>query len=160
LNELDLIDLQLLAMLQDNGRASIADLALQVGLTAPTVQRRVRLLEERGYIRGYTALLEPLRLGLPVTAFIFVESAAGCALAELDQFLANLSGVQEVHRLVGEWCYLLKVRTASPQQLEELLYRDLRKHPSVRRTHTTLATSSVREAPRLNLPSALAHETA
>lgn len=152
MSELDATDLQLLELLQGDGRISQAELAQQVGLTAPTVQRRVRLLEERGYIKGYTALLDPLRLDLPVTAFIFVESQAGCALDELDHFLGALPGVQEVHRVIGEWCYLMKVRTRNPQELERLLYDDLRKHPNVRRTQTTLATSSVRETTQLPLP--------
>ncbi|GAB4444385.1 MAG: Lrp/AsnC family transcriptional regulator [Chloroflexi bacterium OHK40] len=152
IDELDDTDLQILALLQADGRMTHAELAGRVGLAPPTVQRRVRLLEERGYITGYTAQLDPLRLGLPVTAFIFVESRAGCSLEQLERFLTGLPGVQEVQRLIGEWCYLLKVRTGSPQTLEQLIYHDLRKHPDVRRTQTTLATSSALETSRLPLP--------
>jgi Lrp/AsnC family leucine-responsive transcriptional regulator len=152
LEELDAIDIQILTLLQEDGRISNAELAQRVGLAPPTVLRRVKLLEERGYIKGYVALVDPLALGLTVTAFIFVETAAGCNLKELGEFLTQLPGIQEVHRLIGEWCYLLKVRTASPQTLEQLIYQQLRNNPSVRRTLTTLATSSAYETTVLPLP--------
>jgi Lrp/AsnC family leucine-responsive transcriptional regulator len=149
---LDAIDLQILKLLQEDGRISNTDLAHQVGLAPPTVLRRVKLLEERGYIRGYVALVDPISLGLTVTAFIFVESVACSELTELGNFLSELPGVQEVHRVIGEWCFLLKVRTQSPQTLETLIYKQLRSHPSIRRTLTTLATSSAFESHALPLP--------
>jgi Lrp/AsnC family leucine-responsive transcriptional regulator len=141
-NDLDTIDLQILGILQTDGRISNAELAQRVGMAPPTVLRRVKLLEERGYIKGYAAIVDPLALGLTVTAFIFIESAAGCNLLEVGDFLFGLPGVQEVHRIVGEWCFLLKVRTANPQTLEDLIYNRLRNNPNIRRTFTTLATSS------------------
>ncbi|HEX9370441.1 MAG TPA: Lrp/AsnC family transcriptional regulator [Roseiflexaceae bacterium] len=154
MDELDATDIQILKLLQEDGRVSNAELAQRVRLAPPTVLRRVKLLEERGYIKGYAALVDPLALGLTVTAFIFVESAAGCDLNEVCEFLVQLPGVQEVHRIIGEWCFLLKVRTQSPQTLETLIYQHLRNHTSVRRTFTTLATSSAFETPTLPLPAA------
>lgn len=145
MDTLDQIDLQLLNILQADGRISQAELAQRVNLTPPSVQRRIRLLEERGYIKGYTAVLNPLPFGFAVTAFIFVESNAGCDLEGLSDNLTRLPGVQEVHRLIGEWCFLLKVRTDTPSNLEQLIYQGLRKFPDVRRTLTILATSSPRE---------------
>jgi Lrp/AsnC family leucine-responsive transcriptional regulator len=152
LEELDAIDLQIINLLQSDGRMSNADIAQQVGLAPPTVLRRVKLLEERGYIRGYTALVDPLALGLTVTAFISIETTSGCDLLALNDFLIKLPGVQEVHRLIGEWCYMIKVRTQTPQTLEQIIYQQLRSHPAVRRTFTTLATSSTFETPALPLP--------
>jgi DNA-binding Lrp family transcriptional regulator len=151
-DELDEIDLQILAILQGDGRISNAELAQRVGLTPPTVLRRVKLLEEQGYIKGYAALVDGLKLGLTVTAFIFIESTAGSDQRGLAASLAEFPGVQEVHHLIGEWCFLLKVRTKSPQTLEDLIYQKLRTHPSVRRTLTTLATSSPHETPAIPLP--------
>jgi Lrp/AsnC family leucine-responsive transcriptional regulator len=72
MQELDSIDIELLRLLQQDGRISNAELAQRVSLAPPTVLRRVKLLEERGYIKGYTALVDPLALGLTVTAFIFI----------------------------------------------------------------------------------------
>jgi Lrp/AsnC family leucine-responsive transcriptional regulator len=152
--ELDEINLHILKLLQEDGRMSITELAQRVGLAPPTVLRRVKLLEERGYIKGYVALVDPLPIGLTVTAFIFIETAAGCDLNAVCEFLIQLPGVQEVHRVIGEWCFLLKVRTASPQTLEQLIYQQLRNSPHVRRTFTTLATSSAFETTALPLPAA------
>ncbi|NNJ10017.1 Lrp/AsnC family transcriptional regulator [Chloroflexales bacterium ZM16-3] len=152
MNNLNSIDIQILDLLQNDGRMTHVELAQQVGLTPPTVQRRVRLLEERGYIRGYAALLDPIALGLTTTAYVFIESRSGGNLEELEAFLSDLPGVQELNRMIGEWCFLLKVRTASPQSLERLIYQDLRRHPDVRRTQSTLATSSAFETTRLPLP--------
>jgi Lrp/AsnC family leucine-responsive transcriptional regulator len=158
MTDLDTIDFEILRLLQQDGRMSNAELAQRVNLAPPTVLRRVKLLEERGYIKGYTALVDPLALGLTVTAFIFVETAAGCHLSETEAFLASLPGLQEIHHLIGEWCFLLKVRTTSPQTLEQLVYQQLRNHPHVRRTLTTLATSSPFETTALPLPTVLETE--
>src|SRR5215213_3050496 len=100
MEELDAIDLHILKLLQDDGRMSNSDLAQRVGLAPPTVLRRVKLLEERGFIRGYAALVDPLALGLIVTAFIFIETSSGCDLPAVSEFLIGLPGVQEVHRLI------------------------------------------------------------
>jgi Lrp/AsnC family transcriptional regulator, leucine-responsive regulatory protein len=158
--DLDNIDIELLRLLQEDGRISNAELAQRVGLAAPTVLRRVKLLEEHGYIKGYATLVNPLKLGLTVTAFIFIETAAGCDLGETEAFLAQLPGVQEIHHLIGEWCFLLKVRTTNPQTLEQLVYQQLRHHSHVRRTLTTLATSSPFETTALPLPATQTEEEA
>jgi DNA-binding Lrp family transcriptional regulator len=150
--ELDAIDMEILRLLQADGRMSNTELAQRVGLAPPTVLRRVKLLEEHGYIKGYTALLDPLAFGLTVTAFVFVETTAGCDLDAAIHDFRELPEVQEIHRLIGEWCMLLKVRTQNPQTLEDLVYRQLRHHPSVRRTQTVLATSAAYETTRLSLP--------
>ena len=121
MNDLDSVDLAILTILQQDGRISNADLASRVGLTPPSVLRRVKLLEERGYIKGYTALLEPLAFDLKVTAFVMVETNACCDYDRTAQELIELPGVVELHRLIGEWCFLLKVRTYSPQTLDELV---------------------------------------
>ena len=92
MNDLDLIDIEILRLLQQDGRISNSELAQRVNLAPPTVLRRVKLLEERGYIKGYAALVDPLALGLTVTAFIFVETTAGCNLSETETFLAQLPG--------------------------------------------------------------------
>lgn len=152
MSELDEIDIAILRILQENARISNTELAARIGMAPPTVLRRIKLLEERGYIKGYAAIVDPLPLGLTVTAFIFVETVIGCDLDETTDTLAAIPGVQEIHRVIGQWCFLLKVRTQTPQTLEVLLNRKLRNNPSVRSTHTTLVTSSPYETPILPLP--------
>lgn len=157
IDDLDDIDRQILTILQEDGRVSNSELAQRVRLAPPTVLRRVKLLEERGYIKGYTAILDPLLLGLTVTAFIFIETDIGCELDTLAESFSQVPEIQEIHRVIGEWCFLLKVRTSSPQELGNLIHRKLRNYPGVRRTHTTLATSSSYET--LSLPLSLLEQT-
>jgi Lrp/AsnC family leucine-responsive transcriptional regulator len=149
MNELDATDLAILDLLQQDGRISNAELAQRVGLAPATVLRRVKLLEERGYIRGYVAVLDPLSLGLNVTAFVLVETNDYCAFGE---FVSDVAEVQEVHHVIGEWCALLKVRTQTPQTLERILHDKIKRLPGVRRTLTILVTSSPIETQGLPLP--------
>lgn len=152
MESLDDVDRQILRILQLDGRIANIELAQRVGLAPPTVLRRVKLLEERGYIKGYAAIVDPLLLGLMVTAFIFVEVNNCCDLDAVASTFEALPEVLEVHRVIGEWCFLLKIRTQSPQMLEVLLNRKLRNNPCVRRTYTTLVTSSPYETSALPLP--------
>ena len=70
-------DWELLAILQSEGKATYADLARRVNLSQTAVHERVKKLEARGLIRGYCAMVDPAALGLPVTAFVFVEQQPG-----------------------------------------------------------------------------------
>ena len=98
---------------------------------------------------------EPSTKWMPPWSLSAVTPAAGCNLSETETFLAQLPGLQEIHHMIGEWCFLLKVRTTNPQTLEHLVYQQLRNHPHVRRTLTTLATSSPFETTALPLSDAL-----
>lgn len=152
MNELDGADLAILSLLQAEGRISNAELASRVGLAPATVLRRVKLLEERGYIRGYTALLDPLKLELHVMAFVMIETDYGCDTDDLTIMLRAVPEVIEAHRVIGEWCYMLKIRTSTPQALERLINSKIRKLGGIRRTMTILATSTPYETTGLPLP--------
>lgn len=152
IDSLDATDIALLELLQADGRISNTELAQRVGLAPATVLRRVKLLEERGYIRGYAALLNPLQLGLHVTAFVMVDMEKCCDYAELGEQLAAIPEVQEAHRTIGEWAYILKVRTPTPQTLEKVVSEKVWRLEGVRRTMTFLVTSSPYETTTLSLP--------
>lgn len=146
---IDEIDRQILRILQEDGRLSNAALAERVGLTTSTVHERVRKLERRGVIKGYTALVEPQLLGKAITAFIrlsvgvasqsYVESKRSITetcLAEPD--------VLECHGVAGEDCYILKVRVANPQELEKLIER-IRSNAEISRSTTSIVLSTFKE---------------
>lgn len=86
--EPDDLDLQLLDALQRNARATFAELGAVVGLKAPAVHDRVKRLENRGYLRGYSAQLDGKRLGLSLTAFVSCYSTPDC---DYDEFIAALA---------------------------------------------------------------------
>jgi Lrp/AsnC family leucine-responsive transcriptional regulator len=153
INGLDATDLQILDLLERDAHQSNASLAAAVGLTASTVHERVKKLEKRGVITGYVALLDPVAVGRPITAFIRVM--VGGSLVDSGKegvagICRNEPEILECHRVAGEDCYVLKARTTSPQGLERLVDR-IRSDPSVQRTVTAIVLSTAKESHALSL---------
>ncbi len=134
------INRKILAMLARDGRLSFTELARQTGLSVSAVQQRVRRLEERGVIRGYTAQIDPAEAGLPLTAFVSIKPFDPAAADDAPERLAHLSAIEACHSVAGEESYILKVRVASPAALEELL-QEIRAAASVA-TRTTIVLST------------------
>jgi Lrp/AsnC family transcriptional regulator, leucine-responsive regulatory protein len=119
-NQVDSLDEQILAALQENGRLTMKSLAEQVGLSSPAMIERVRRLEERGVITGYRAVVAPAALGRPITAII----TAAVGPAERDEFMNRLnahSAVAEVLRTTGGATYQIKVHVPDMAALESLV---------------------------------------
>jgi Lrp/AsnC family transcriptional regulator, leucine-responsive regulatory protein len=135
--ELDELDLQLLEALQRNARSTFTELGSIVGLKAPAVHDRVKRLEQRGYIRGYSALLDAERLGLHLTALVSCYTTPDCAYDEFTRRLSAMPEICEVHSVAGEESYICKVVTRSTQHLDDLLGR-LKATPGMARTRTTV----------------------
>ena len=149
---LDRVDLELLELLQANGRISQHDLAKSVGLSAPAVSERLRKLEDRGVIRGYAALLDPRVLGCDITAFISVGISGSRNFTDFLDRVSGLPEVQECHSVTGQGSHLLKIRVANTEALEQLL-ADLQARPGVQSTTTSIVLSTLKETPQLPLPS-------
>ena len=139
---MDATDLDILRMLAANGRATFAELAEKIGLSGPSTADRVRRLEERGAIRGYSADVNPEQLGLDLTAFVAVTLAEpGCREAFLCA-LEAIPAVLECHHVAGDDDYLIKVRTTGTRGLETFVSDRLKGIPGVARTRTTIVLSS------------------
>lgn len=147
---LDELDRRILDLLQHDARMTNAAIAEQVGLSAPSVYERIKKLEARGVIRSYTAILDAGALGLPITAFVrvTVNSTPDDHIEAGVARLAQEHEVLECHHVAGEDCFILKVKVASPQHLEQLLAR-VRAHLSVARTVTMIVLSTTKEDTRL-----------
>jgi Lrp/AsnC family leucine-responsive transcriptional regulator len=117
------LDLAIVTALTADGRMSFTDLAQQVGLSTSAVHQRVRRLEERGVITGYTATIDYEALGLPLTAFIAIRPIDPAAPDDAPARLASLPEIESCHSVAGEDYYLLKVRVSGPGALETLLGR-------------------------------------
>ncbi len=128
---LDEIDRRLLAKLQDSGRMTNVDLAQQVGLTAPPCLRRVRSLEDAGFIRGYHADLDAAKLGFAITVFAMVslKSQAEDALRAFESHVSTLAEVRECHMLNGEIDFILKIVSKDLQSFQEFLTSKLTAAP-------------------------------
>ncbi|MDQ3916219.1 MAG: Lrp/AsnC family transcriptional regulator [Actinomycetota bacterium] len=151
---LDPIDRQILRFLREDGRMSHAAIAKEVGLSGPAVHERVRKLEQRGIIAGYTVMLDAEALGRPHVAFAQVTLSEGTEFAADDPIVARICDepdVLEFHRIAGQDCYLIKIRTATNKDLEKLLRR-IRSIRGVARTRTTIVLSTELERPTIPVP--------
>jgi Lrp/AsnC family leucine-responsive transcriptional regulator len=146
---IDDIDAVILDKLQQNARETQAEIARVVGLAPSAVMERIRKLEARRIIRGYTADLDPRALDQPILAFVAVRSVEGPAEDDVAQQLAALPQVLEVHHVAGDDCYLVKVRTKDAEALGVLLRTTIGRIPGVRSTRTTIVLESVKETSRL-----------
>jgi len=141
---MDSTDLKILALLQQDARATNADLAAQVDLTASSVYERVRKLQDQGVIRRYTVQVDPAALGKPLTAFIRLTVAYDDRQAPGVAALADDADVLECYSVAGEDCYIIKTRVAGPSELEALIYR-IRGRLTVLRSVTMIALSAIKE---------------
>lgn len=134
------IDRQILVLLAEDGRMSFTDLARETGLSVSAVHQRVRRLQKRGVIRGFSAQLDPDEIGLPMTAFISIKPIDPAAPDDAPERLAHLTAIEACHSVAGEENYILKVRVSSPSALEELL-QQIRSSAHVN-TRTTVVLST------------------
>lgn len=119
--DLDAIDWQILKVLQDDCKLSLARIGELVGLSAPSVLDRVKKLEQTGAITGYHARLDARRLGLDITAFVGVSIDHPSQILECANAVAALEGVQEIHHVTGQYSQLIKVKTRNTSSLEHLI---------------------------------------
>jgi Lrp/AsnC family leucine-responsive transcriptional regulator len=150
-NGLDAIDRKILGLLQDNAKMAQVEVAKKVGLTAPSVNERIRKLERAGYIRGYVAVLDEKKLGHDITAFVevFVEHPKF-----EESFIEAVSvhdEVLECHHITGEFSLLLKVRVPDMTAFRRLLIEKLNSLRGVRQTRTVMVLATAKEQRRIKL---------
>jgi Lrp/AsnC family leucine-responsive transcriptional regulator len=133
----DPIDRRLAAALCQDGRATLRTLAEISGLSVSAVQARVRRLEADGVIKGYSALVDPEALGLPLAALIAITPRDPDHEYDIPDQVAALPEVEGCHSVAGEDSFVLFVRVSGPTALEELI-REVR-----RRTNTSTRTTVV-----------------
>ncbi|AXK33772.1 Lrp/AsnC family transcriptional regulator [Streptomyces armeniacus] len=115
----DAVDWRILDVLQREGRATYAELARAVGMSASAVTERVRRLEESGAITGYSAVVDPERLGRPVLAFVRLRHPHGDH-KPLHDLLDSTPEILEAHHITGDDCFVMKVSARSMRHLEEV----------------------------------------
>ena len=138
---LDSVDRALLAALRTNGRASYAELARLVGLSAPSVQDRVKRLEDRGFVAGYAAIVVPRAIGLGVTALVGISQGEGADQEDVARRLRDVEAIEDCWLVAGEESFVAKVRVADVAALEHTL-AVLQRIRGVARTRTTVVLST------------------
>jgi len=117
------LDRRIVALLRTDGRMSYTDLGKAMGLSTSAVHQRVRRLEERGVLKGYTAVVDHTALDLPLTAFISITPLDPAAPDDIPDRLRDISEIEACHSVAGEENYILKARVRTPGDLESLLAR-------------------------------------
>ncbi len=135
---LDDVNARILSALGDNPRLTMTELGRRVGMSSPAVTERVRRLEEAGVIRGYRLDIDPVALGLPLTAFIRLQPNSG-QLARVAELALSIPEITECHRITGEDCFILKLHLPEMAQLDRVLDRFL--------MYGTTTTSIVQSTP-------------
>lgn len=146
---LDPIDRKILAELQNDGRMTNVELARRVGISAPPCLRRVRTLEEAGYIRGYHADVDARGLGFEVQVFVMVglSSQAGTDLSDFEDRCRGWPLVRECHMLNGEVDFMLKCVAPDLSTFQNFLTEDLLKEPNVASVKTSLVIRGAKDEP-------------
>lgn len=115
---MDEIDFSILEILQDNGKISMTKLGKEVSLTQPAVTERVKRLEEQGIIEKYSAVISSSKVNKPVSAFLLFQ-ARHCD--DFVDYCKNIADVLEIHRISGQYNFLVKIIAASLVDLEETI---------------------------------------
>lgn len=149
---MDALDREILSILQHNGRATMTEIASQVGLSLSACHRRFRDLEASGVILGFSADLDFDKLGRSFEALVFVtmETSDHAAMVAFEERIETVPEVVQAQRLFGSPDYQLYVATASMQSYQELFDSVLSQLPGVRRMQSTLVMKTI-VAPRAPL---------
>ncbi|WCL55196.1 Lrp/AsnC family transcriptional regulator [Gimibacter soli] len=152
--KLDSVDRKILSVLQAEGRITNVDLAERVGITAPPCLRRVRALEEEGYIQGFHADLnkEMLGYGLTVFAMVGLHSQADSDLKAFEQQCQSWPLVRECYMLNGEIDFILKIVAHDLSSFQQFLTSSLTASPNVASVKTSLTIRTSKQLPGVPLP--------
>jgi len=116
----DSIGREIIRILQEDARISFNELGRRVGLSSPAVAERVRRLEKAGIIKGYRAIIDPMKAGYSIMAFVRLNSSAA-HLAQTDEIARSLPEVLEAHHLTGSDGVIIKVIVETVGELEAVV---------------------------------------
>jgi Lrp/AsnC family transcriptional regulator, leucine-responsive regulatory protein len=153
--ELDRVDRQLLALLQADGRLTVAELARNVNLTLTPCIERVRRLEREGFIEGYFARLNPRRLGQQLLAFteVTLDHATADIFQRFKDTVLASDEIIECHMVAGGFDYLLKTRVADMEEYRRVLGDKIAAIRGVRHTQTYFVLEEVKSTHALRIRS-------
>lgn len=148
-SRLDKIDKKILKRLQEDGRVTNVELAKSVGISAPPCLRRVRVLQESGFIKGYFATIDPVKLGYGVNVYAMVKlkSHAEKELAIFEEYITKFPMVRECHMLAGDVDFMLKVVAKSWDDYQEFHQAFLGDAPNVVSVKSSLSIRSSKNLP-------------
>ena len=141
---MDSNDFKIIQCLMSQARATWAELATLLGLSAPATADRVRKLEEMGIIKGYSAIIDPEAVGCGLAAFIAITLERGEYRPAFLAMVQHLPEILECHHVAGAEDYVVKVRCQNTRDLERLISEEIKSLPGVK-SRTTVVLSTVKE---------------
>jgi Lrp/AsnC family transcriptional regulator for asnA, asnC and gidA len=147
---LDKTDLQILATLQEDSHLSYRKLAAKMGISGVMASTRIKNLEDKGFLKGYAVVLDPIKLGYDLTAVIFVQAEGGY-LKNLENALSQMSNVVAVYEITGDFDVVAVVKLKDREGLNTLI-KNLLVTPHIKKTMTNIALNVVKEDFRLKIP--------
>ena len=150
---LDAIDWNILAEMQADGRITNVELARRVGISAPPCLRRVRALEEAGYIKGYRAEIDRHRIGLGVLAFVRLDAErnTGERTREMEEAIRRIPEIVSCHYISGTGTFELQVVARDLEAFSQLARQVLINLPNVKDLHTSFSLGEVKASSSLPL---------
>ena len=145
---LDRFDEQILAVLSVEGRLPVTDLARRIGISKSPCQVRLKRLQKQGYIKGFRAVVDPVKLGREHVAFVEVRlsDTRELALQAFNEAVLKIAEVEQCHMIAGAFDYLLKVRTADIQSFRRTLGERITLLPHVAHTSSFVTMESVKDS--------------
>ena len=146
-DDLDSYDRKILSVVSRDARITVTELSNQIGLSKTPCHARLKRLEQEGYILGYHAVLDPVKLGIDHIAFIEVKlsDTRARALDEFNEAVRKLPQVDQCHMIAGGYDYLLKVRTSTIADYRIFLGETLSMLPHVAQTSTYVSMEAVKD---------------
>ncbi|EPE97563.1 MULTISPECIES: Lrp/AsnC family transcriptional regulator [Rhizobium] len=140
-------DRQIISTLQRDGRLSNQELSEKVALSPSPCLRRLRLLEENGVIKGYTAIVDEEAYGLPITAFVRIrlERHSEAAIAAFERKVRSIDNIQDCYVMTGEADYLLRVLVQSLKDYEQFVRQQLHNIEGIAGIDTSFAYATVKK---------------
>lgn len=152
--QLDAIDRKILRVLQTDGKISVADLAQKVGLSPSPCSRRIGLLEKAGIIKGYAAIVDQKKVGLPISAFasIKLERQREEDLDRFEEVVARWPEVLDCYLMTGQRDYLMRIVAADLEAYERFIKDKLTRLENIASIETSFALGQVKRSEVLPLP--------
>ena len=146
-SELDRTDRKILKVLAVDGRVSVTDLALMVGLSKSPCAQRIKRLEGEGYIKGYSAILDYNRLGQAHIVFVEVtlNSTTEASLKAFNKAVMAIAEVEQCHMIAGGFDYLLKIRSKDIEDYRSILGEHISTLPFLGQTSTYVTMEAVKD---------------
>lgn len=146
----DKIDIQILQILQDNGRATASEVAKKINMSIPAVGERIKKLTDKQIIDKFVAVINHKNAGLDLTAYIFIVSEHSDHYEDFVDRATKSKRIMECHSITGSGSHILKARVKNSQALEDLLY-EIQSWPGVSRTQSNVVLSSYKESTKIEL---------